>query len=103
MNTSRSTCWSPTTRRWSATRSPIPAAPTDGRWCRRRDEHGLALEGAAIFLEIRLHLQVHDHRWYHLPSVGAAGVGDRVADHRRVVGLQHVDRDVFIVPGHTKV
>ena len=30
------------------------------------------------------------------------GVGDRVADHRRVVGLQHLQREVLVVPGRRR-
>ena len=79
-----------------------------GEWCevddrRRRDEHRLAFQRAAILLEIGLHQQVDDHRRRHLSALRAARVRHRIAHHRLVIGLEQVDRHVLVVPRHAEV
>ena len=70
---------------------------------RRRDQHGLAFEGAAKRGEVGLGLEVHNHRVGHLPPVGARGVRDGVGHHGRIVGRQHVQRDVLVVPRDAEI
>ena len=71
--------------------------------CRRRNEHRFAFQRAAIFCEVRLDQQLDDHSLCRLLALGARRVRDRIANHRRVVGFEQVQRDVFVVPCDTKV
>ncbi len=78
-----------------------------GRACRERGEvdrggrggqHRHPLQLSSVLLQVRLHLEVGDDGLRHGLSVRARGPGERVADHRLVVGFEQVQRDVLVVP-----
>ncbi len=67
---------------------------------RRRREDGRALELAPVAVEVLLRLDVggDDGRRDHL-ALRAGGIGQREAHHRLVFRLEHVEREVLVVPG----